>query len=467
MKKLIPVSVLFLLVILGCGSRQATCAPDSPAPEFVEKTVIGLNSKTKHRFVNNYQLYQQGWDTLPQLFWQKIFMLSHDSMIVNVAAKRQQITTVCAANWHCQSPEEKNEYKRNLSINSGLDPQTNLFVTSGKKFFFEFRKALPFISRAIPIFEQYNTDPWYAQTILLIESPGKTEAVSSVGARGPFQLMPYVARKSGLVVTKYRDDRTDLEKSAGAAARFLSSVCIPLARKMMDERNIPYNEKDLWFRLLVMHVYHAGAGNVAAVLNRIQPQHGGMELIRSMWVNEAAGFKNESQNYSQIALAAILTFDQMISRGGDQIYLVEGDRMLLDYKKPGWICVDTLDYLSNCISAYENDLVEGMIPYEYFLKSTREVRAELSRIQMGHQQARHSITDETDRLFRLGNQLLYKRKYQEAISVFEQGLEIYPFSSAAYDSLGKAYRSLGKNELAVQFTRKSKELIENPDAFVK
>ncbi len=42
------------------------------------------------------------------------------------------------------------------------------------------------ISRGIEQFIINDTDPWYAQAILMIESPGKL-AYSNAGAYGPFQ----------------------------------------------------------------------------------------------------------------------------------------------------------------------------------------------------------------------------------------------------------------------------------------
>ncbi len=49
-------------------------------------------------------------------------------------------------------------------------------------------------------------DPWYAQSILLIESPGQMKKSIS-GAYGAFQLMPGVARAQGLIVNKTLDER--------------------------------------------------------------------------------------------------------------------------------------------------------------------------------------------------------------------------------------------------------------------
>ena len=57
-------------------------------------------------------------------------------------------------------------------------------------------------------------------------------------------------------------------------------------------------------QLLVLHIYHAGARNVESLLSQLDQPLQGMELIKWMWKNEYGNFKNASQNYSQIAIAA-------------------------------------------------------------------------------------------------------------------------------------------------------------------
>ena len=124
--------------------------------------------------------------------------------------------------------------------------------------------------------------------------------------------MPGVARAQGLTVNKTTDERKSFEKSATAAAKLIKNICIPEAKKILNTHELSYSENDLWFRFLVLHIYHAGAGNVAAVLNVINPQEGGQELIKSMWQNKAAGFGNCSQNYSQLAIASQLILHDMV-----------------------------------------------------------------------------------------------------------------------------------------------------------
>lgn len=157
-----------------------------------------------------------------------------------------------------------------------------------------------------------GVDPWYAQTILLIESPGRLQ-FSTDGAYGAFQLMAGVAREVGLTVNDSIDERQDFEASARGAARLIETVCIPKARAMCDFYRLPYEEHELWFRLLVMHVYHAGAGNVRRALRKVRRKQSSPQLIIDLWEAKSRRFGNASQNYSQIALAALLEVDAIMA----------------------------------------------------------------------------------------------------------------------------------------------------------
>src|SRR5688572_30110719 len=166
----LQLSIWVLAWALLAGCDRATVA-QSPAPidpvltqaDFVNKTVIGYQGASKHRFINNHTLYSEGWDTLAQAkFWQQVIALSHDSMIINVASARQPLFKMASCDWHCQTELEKDAYKQNVIASKNLDATTSLYVTSGKKFFFEYKKVLPLISRSLPVFEKNNTDPWYA-----------------------------------------------------------------------------------------------------------------------------------------------------------------------------------------------------------------------------------------------------------------------------------------------------------------
>jgi len=267
-------------------------------------------------FVSTCHLFEEKWDAMPQpVFWQQVMALSPDSLIVNIAANRQIITRVSNKDWEKQTQAQKDAYKDSLRTLYNLSADAGIFVTAGKNHFYKFDLVIPQISRGVDVFASNFVDPWYAQAILLIESPGQL-AKSTAGAYGPFQLMPGVARNMGLTVNKSVDERADFDKSAWGASELLKRVCIPEAKRILDARNISYNQTDLWFRLFVMHIYHAGAGNVSKVVDAINPKEGGQQLITQMWQTKAGGFGNASQNYSQVVLAALLTLDDILHASG-------------------------------------------------------------------------------------------------------------------------------------------------------
>jgi tetratricopeptide (TPR) repeat protein len=416
------------------------------------------------RFVSNRQLFEEGWDKLPQArFWQQVMDLPHDSLLINEAATRRILQRIAGEEWHCQLESEKEDYRACMRRLHALEESAALFVTSGKREFYEFKKVIPLISKSIDVFMNEGVDPWYAQTILLIESPGKSTQKSSAGAYGPFQLMRSVALKFGLKVNRYTDERADLYKSARASAALLGTICIPKTRALLDSLGIAYDESDLWFRLLVMHAYHAGAGNVRCMLEMLQPPAGGIGLFRQLWSNECRGFRNESQNYSQIALAAIVLFDRIVSESADTAFLVSGDRLYAQFPRAGLTPEQSTAWLRNCLEAYENDLVDGVIPFEYFYSRVNALNRELAFARL-KDPAQPESADGTaypassDRFVKIGDQLLRKKKIDEAIKVYKFNIERHPASPLAYDSLGRAYRLLGKNELALKYINKSQEL---------
>ncbi len=258
-------------------------------------------------------IYKDQWESLPQaMFWKQIMQLSPDSCLINVSATRVVLLKMPCKKWNSQTESQKGLFKDSLRKVNNLAIGEQLFVTTGKNDFYLFNDVYPSISRGVTAFELHGVDPWYAQAILLIESPGQLKK-SCAGAYGPFQLMPSVARAQGLTVTKTIDDRKDFDLSAKGSARLISRICIPEAKKILDAHNLTYNESDLWFRLFVMHVYHAGAMNVKAVVDKINPTVGSQDLIKQMWQTSAASFGNSSQNYTQLVLASQLILDEMVS----------------------------------------------------------------------------------------------------------------------------------------------------------
>lgn len=289
--------ILSLLFISQFSNAQPTDKVE------VEENVLPSNI---HSIINGKALHEEGWAELPQpIFWKQIMTLSPDSCLINIASSRVIAKKMSLADYDSMSDSQKDKFRDSIRSANGLESDARIFRTTGKNDFFKFETVYPTLIEGANEFIKNDVDPWYAQAILLIESPGQIKK-SRVGAYGPFQLMPAVARAQGLKVSRSIDERTDFNRSAFGSSQLLKRVCIPEAKRILDRKNLSYSETDVWFRLFVLHIYHAGAANVAAVVNKINPSEGGQELIKAMWQNKAAQFGNNSQNYSQLALASQL-----------------------------------------------------------------------------------------------------------------------------------------------------------------
>ncbi len=271
--------------------------------------VSHLNDSVLGYVVKTHQIYAEGLDTLPQIvFWQRVMNLTPDSGIINMQGHRTIYSSWSTAEWDKLGEDKQMAYRDSIRKAHGIADSVKIFYTAGKNDFYNANGVISDIHNGVPIFIRENVDPFYAQAILLIESPGKVRK-SNAGAVGSFQLMSGVAKSMGLRVNKKIDERKDFDKSAWAAAKLIRTVCIPQVNAMLTERGIALDSTELWYRLLVLHVYHAGSGNVKAALNVIQPTEGGMWLIRRLWVTKAASFGNASQNYSQLAVSAMIEMD--------------------------------------------------------------------------------------------------------------------------------------------------------------
>ncbi len=108
----------------------------------------------------------------------------------------------------------------------------------------------PYFNLIENILSQYGL-PRELKYLAVIESNLKAGAVSKVGAKGPWQLMPQTARDLGLKVNRNIDERKNYAKSTRAAALYLRDL---------------YKELGDW--LLVIAAYNTGTNNVYRAIHR-------------------------------------------------------------------------------------------------------------------------------------------------------------------------------------------------------
>ncbi|MDQ3108986.1 MAG: hypothetical protein M3R17_03740 [Bacteroidota bacterium] len=311
MKRFCAVPLICAALVLSGNILSAQVAADVH-PDVIR--VTAFNDTALHNMVNTNQIYEAGLEKRPEiLFWRRIMTMTPDSGLLSLASDRTIYACFASATWDKLGESVQMQYRDSIRKQYALPDSASIFFTKGKNDFYDCKAVIPQIDRAIPIFVQNGVDPFYAQAILLIECPGKT-LKSNVGANGSFQLMKSVAIQMGLKVNKSVDERKDFDKSAWGASKLLRTVCIPYTRSMLEKRGIAYNESDLWFRLLVLHVYHAGAGNVDKALTVIDPCEGGIGLIHQLWHTKAGAFGKSSQSYSQLAISALIELDLILGR---------------------------------------------------------------------------------------------------------------------------------------------------------
>jgi hypothetical protein len=275
-----------------------------------------VQPKDSFHIVNIPNNQLEFFERQPQItFWRAVISLTKDSCIVVHKDSRRMLDIISAEQLdsmvgHNQLDVAAQCYRDK----NGYQTCELVKFVRGKKEFFDFQKVGPLVDDARIIFEEFNVNPIYAQFILLIESPNNPKARSISGAVGHYQLMPFVARKYGLVVSSSRDDRHDFSKSSMAAAKLMRDYCIPNAERMANGLGLIPNKDELWFQLLVMHVYNAGAGNVRKAVQAVGPVSSGEELILKLWKTQAAAFGNSSQNYTQLALASYVNYLHWLNR---------------------------------------------------------------------------------------------------------------------------------------------------------
>ena len=118
-------------------------------------------------------------------------------------------------------------------------------------------------------------------SVVVVESGGRTTALSPKGALGLWQLMPDTARRYGLVVTPSRDERLDVDRSTHAAARYLRDL---------------YQQFGSW--PLALAAYNAGEQRVQRAVER----SGSSDFIQ---LSSLRLLPQETRNYVPAVLSAM------------------------------------------------------------------------------------------------------------------------------------------------------------------
>jgi membrane-bound lytic murein transglycosylase D len=125
----------------------------------------------------------------------------------------------------------------------------------------------------------------------VVESRFRLDAVSGAGAAGPWQFMQRTARRYGLRVDKYVDERHDVEKSTRAAAHYLRDL---------------YDMFGDW--LLTLAAYNAGEGTIARLQERRQ--------LRNFWdMSEKGHLSRETSDFIPRFLAVLEIVKEPVAYG--------------------------------------------------------------------------------------------------------------------------------------------------------
>ena len=140
-----------------------------------------------HVYMRDSRIYTCGLDTLQNIkFWRTVIKLNPDSGLINAGSTRQVLGTIPVANFKKMTDLQQGLWRDSIRKKFLLPDSERVVFTAGLSNFYLFNKVMPQINDGIGIFEENNTDAFYAQAILLIESPGQL-LKSNAGAYGPFQ----------------------------------------------------------------------------------------------------------------------------------------------------------------------------------------------------------------------------------------------------------------------------------------
>jgi membrane-bound lytic murein transglycosylase D len=189
------------------------------------------------------------------LFSQSLFAQSDSGISKEIAVDTTLASGGNVEKYGFKSLFVKKEFNSAVKYDAQINPQAWGFIQDylqhhGRNLQKMKSWGIPYFTLIDNVLMQYGL-PNELKYLAVIESGLNTNATSWVGARGPWQFMPYTAKEYGLLVTGWVDERTDYFRSTHAAAKYLTSL---------------YNDLDDW--LLVIAAYNGGPGRVYSAIKK-------------------------------------------------------------------------------------------------------------------------------------------------------------------------------------------------------
>jgi membrane-bound lytic murein transglycosylase D len=191
-------------------------------------------------------------------------------------------------------------------LNARVQHFIEMFQTEKRK---EFAAGMARSGLYIDMFRRILEEEGVPQDLVylaMIESAFKVRAYSRASAKGIWQFMSWTAKRYGLKINWWIDERSDPEKSCRAAARYLRDL---------------HSELGDW--LLAIAAYNGGPGRVGSAVKRLK--------TADFWEisNSSRHLRRETRNFVPAILAAAIIMKQPKEYGFGDVVLEQP----LEYEK--------------------------------------------------------------------------------------------------------------------------------------
>lgn len=274
-----------------------------------------------------------------------------------------------------------------------------------------FRSSLARLDKIRPtmerIFKQYGI-PKEMVYLCLVESNANPHAVSCSGATGYWQFIPDTAKKYGLQVNRYVDERRNLEKSTHAAAQYLKQL---------------YSIFGDWY--LAIAAYNAGEGAVI----RLMKNNG----VKTFWdINNSMGIKAETIDYVPKYIATVILATNREAYGLPTPPQNQGDVTPEGVDSPGYMGVIARSNgsLTGSYASNNNDFTTDTLPIPAKTSKERNLKTSQAALKKGASSASEPKEDQAgyfSHTVRKGDTLYsLARKYKSSVDLIAQANGISP-----------------------------------------